>query len=173
MNAVAAKTGIGFVRITSSDFVSERKGDLEMIVRAIFAIARERSPCVIFLDSLDEICVTWKQETEHTYRVKRELLKEMDGILNEQGILIIGATNRPYSVDEIFLPHFPKRAYAPMPIANERQQIIQQHLKGYRHSMSSFDFYMLGLKSQGYVCVFTFKFCPKNATYSFHLYYLS
>jgi len=162
MNAVPRKTGIGFISINCSDFVSEREGDSEMIVRAIFEIAKERRPFVIFLDSIDEIFVTWKEENEHTYRVKRELLKEMTGIQNEQGILIIGATNRPYSVDKVFLPQFPKRVYVPMPIANERKQIIQQHLNGYRHSISVSELSKLAVTLQRFVLAIKIKLLPEK-----------
>lgn len=91
------------------------------MVRALFAVARELSPSIIFIDEVDSL-LSCRRESEHeaSRRLKTELLSEMDGLhsaLNgdEDRVLVMGATNRPFELDDAALRRFPRRVYVGLP----------------------------------------------------------
>ncbi|VDN05652.1 unnamed protein product [Thelazia callipaeda] len=126
--AVAAECGsMMFLNITAASLTSKWVGDAEKIVRALFQIARNGQPTVIFIDEIDSIlCERSEKETEVSRRLKTEFLIQMDGMYSTEDdrILVIGATNRPNELDSAILRRFPKRILIDVPNAKARLELI-------------------------------------------------
>ncbi|MBN1686952.1 MAG: ATP-dependent metallopeptidase FtsH/Yme1/Tma family protein, partial [Spirochaetales bacterium] len=104
--AVAGEAGVTFFRMSGADFVEMFVGVGAARVRDLFRQAREKAPCIIFIDELDAIgksrstFVSGNDEREQTLN---QLLVEMDGFDSRTGVIIIGATNRPEILDPALL----------------------------------------------------------------------
>jgi transitional endoplasmic reticulum ATPase len=112
-------------------------GEAEQIIRRAFSIARSAAPCVLFFDEIDAILGS--EESSHSggmgrgshaeARVLSTFLNEMDGIDNflEDGVLVLGATNRPWTLDAALLRpgRFDKCIYVPPPDLDGRKSILQ------------------------------------------------
>ncbi len=99
-----------------------------MMVRAMYAVARFRSPAVIFIDEIDSMLTQRKaDEQEGSRRMKNEFLVQLDGSGNEKKgqVLTIGATNMPHELDDAARRRFVKRLYVPLPSQDDREKIIQ------------------------------------------------
>jgi len=143
---------MGFLDVAGVDIFSINEKKCEMNVQAVFEIAREMSPCIIFFDLIDAICGAYANERESIRRVKLQLMKEMIEIrLKGSGILVIGATYHPDLLDEMILPLFPKRVDAPTATETERKLIIKQKLEEYQlvHSVSFSDLSKIAMWTEG------------------------
>jgi spastin len=131
--AVAHESKSTFFNITSSSLTSKYVGEGEKLVKALFAVAREYQPSIIFIDEIDSL-LSRRSDKEHDAmrRLKNEFLSQSDGISSDkcERILVMGATNRPYDIDEAALRYhqcilsscydvsyrrFPKRIYISLP----------------------------------------------------------
>ncbi|VDN30091.1 unnamed protein product [Gongylonema pulchrum] len=126
--AVATECGSTmFLNISAATLTSKWVGEAEKIVRALFQIARNGQPTIIFIDEIDSIlCERSEKETEVSRRMKTEFLIQMDGMYSskEDRILVIGATNRPDELDPAVLRRFPKRILIDIPNAKSRLELI-------------------------------------------------
>ena len=111
--AIAAESKSTFFSISASSLTSKWVGDGEKMVRTLFSIAQTKQPAIIFIDEIDSL-LSARSETEHesTRRIKTEFLVQMDGarVSADDKILLIGATNRPYELDEAARRRFRKRS---------------------------------------------------------------
>ncbi|GAB3945894.1 ATP-dependent zinc metalloprotease FtsH [Corynebacterium tapiri] len=134
--AVAGEAGVPFYTISGSDFVEMFVGVGASRVRDLFKQARENSPCIIFVDEIDAVgrqrgsgMGGGHDEREQTLN---QLLVEMDGFGDREGIILIAATNRPDILDPALLR--PGRFDRQIPVTNPdlagRQQILKVHAKG-------------------------------------------
>ncbi|KAA0186913.1 hypothetical protein HAZT_HAZT008950 [Hyalella azteca] len=115
--AIASQSGATFFSISASSVTSKWVGEGEKMVRALFAVARVKSPSVIFIDEIDSLlCQRSDTEHESSRRIKTEFLVQLDGVgtLREQ-VLVVGATNRPQELDEAARRRLVKRLYIPLP----------------------------------------------------------
>ncbi|KAL3985606.1 ATPase associated with various cellular activities (AAA) family protein [Acanthocheilonema viteae] len=126
--AVASECGSTmFLNVSAASLTSKWVGDAEKIVRALFQIARNGQPTIIFIDEIDSIlCERSEKETEVSRRMKTEFLIQMDGILSSKDdrLLVIGATNRPEELDSAILRRFPKRILIDVPNSVARLKLI-------------------------------------------------
>ncbi len=102
-----------FFSISSSDLISKWQGESERMVRSLFEKARENKPSIIFIDEVDSL-VSSRSDSENdaTKRVKTEFLVQMQGVGKDtDGILVLGATNTPWSLDAAIRRRFEKRIY--------------------------------------------------------------
>ena len=83
----------------------------------MFELAREKKPSLIFIDEVDSLCGKRTEgENESSRRIKTEFLVQMDGVGNDQeGVLVMGATNTPWELDDAFRRRFQKRIYIHLP----------------------------------------------------------
>uniref|UniRef100_A0A3P9DDE9 microtubule-severing ATPase n=1 Tax=Maylandia zebra TaxID=106582 RepID=A0A3P9DDE9_9CICH len=104
--AVAAESNATFFNISAASLTSKYVGEGEKLVRALFAVARELQPSVIFIDEVDGLlCERREGEHDASRRLKTEFLIEFDGLQSgrDDRVLVMGATNRPQELDEAIL----------------------------------------------------------------------
>jgi cell division protease FtsH len=135
--AVAGEAGVPFFSVAGSSFVEMFVGVGAARVRDLFAEARKAAPAIIFVDEIDAIgqrragsgAVVSNDEREQTLN---QLLSEMDGFDLTQGIVVLGATNRPEVLDPALLRpgRFDRQIVIPLPTLPERAAILAVHCRG-------------------------------------------
>ena len=134
--AVAGEAGVPFFRMSGADFVEMFVGVGAARVRDLFRQAREKSPCIIFIDEIDAIgrkrsdaAVGGNDEREQTLN---QLLVEMDGFDSRTGVIILGATNRAEVLDSALLRpgRFDRQVLVDKPDLDGREAILKIHTKG-------------------------------------------
>lgn len=133
--AVAGESGVPFFSISGSEFVEMFVGVGAARVRELFAQAREKAPCIIFIDELDAIgkargglTLGGHDEREQTLN---QLLVEMDGFDSRAGVVILAATNRPETLDPALLRpgRFDRQVLVDRPDVNGREAILKIHAR--------------------------------------------
>lgn len=134
MLAAAAASEIEgyFITVDAASIMSKWLGEAEKNVSKLFSYARrlldDNGPVIIFIDELDSLLGTRSQEVGGEVRVRNQFLKEMDGIMDKGKTLqlyVIGATNKPWSLDSPFLRRFQKRIYVPLPDLKARLEMFK------------------------------------------------
>ncbi|XP_065371351.1 spastin isoform X2 [Calliphora vicina] len=131
--AVATECSATFLNISAASLTSKYVGDGEKLVRALFAVAREMQPSIIFIDEVDSL-LSERSSNEHeaSRRLKTEFLVEFDGLPgNPDGdrIVVLAATNRPQELDEAALRRFTKRVYVALPDIETRELLLRRLLQ--------------------------------------------
>ncbi|XP_071454221.1 spastin isoform X2 [Hetaerina americana] len=138
--AVATEVNATFFSISAASLTSKYVGEGEKLVRALFAVARELQPSIIFIDEVDSL-LSERREGEHeaSRRLKTEFLVEFDGLPSrpEERLLVMAATNRPQELDEAALRRFPKRIYVALPDTDTRIHLLERLLRKNGHGTSS------------------------------------
>ena len=134
--AVAGAAGVPFFSMSGSDFVEMFVGVGASRVRDLFRQAKEKSPCIIFIDEIDAVgrarsknpAMGGNDERENTLNA---LLTEMDGFGTNSGVIILAATNRADMLDSALMRagRFDRQIHVDLPDLNERKAIFQVHLK--------------------------------------------
>ena len=134
--AVAGEADVPFFSISGSDFVEMFVGVGASRVRDLFRQAKEKSPCIIFIDEIDAVgrargknpSMGGNDERENTLN---QLLTEMDGFGSNSGVIILAATNRVDILDKALLRagRFDRQIYVDLPDLNERKEVFGVHLK--------------------------------------------
>jgi transitional endoplasmic reticulum ATPase len=131
--AVASQCGANFIAVKGPEVRSKWLGESEEKIRFLFARARQSAPCVIFFDELDAIVsFRGRDITGVTDAIINQLLAEMDGVESEEGVFVIGATNRIDLLDPAVLRpgRFDYYIEVPMPDLQARRAIFGVHLRG-------------------------------------------
>merc|ERR1719461_1465819 len=152
--AIATECKATFFSVTASSLTSKYVGQAEKLMRALFAIARERAPSIIFIDEIDSILTArTENEQDSSRRLKTEFLVQFDGVAaaaNDAQVLVIGATNLPWELDEAALRRFPKRFEVSQPDPVTWQHIIQQACSKVNVKLSTSNFRDIVKKTEGY-----------------------
>ncbi|MEA3343263.1 MAG: CDC48 family AAA ATPase [archaeon] len=130
--AVANESEANFIAIKGPELFSKWVGESEKHIREMFKRARQVSPAIIFLDEIDALAPKRGHvDSGVTDRVVTQILSEMDGLESVEGIVIIGATNRPDVIDTALLRHgrFDRHIYIPVPDVESRKKIFKVHTK--------------------------------------------
>ncbi|MCC6013087.1 MAG: CDC48 family AAA ATPase [Candidatus Verstraetearchaeota archaeon] len=132
--AVATESEANFIAIKGPEIFSKWVGESERAIREVFRRARQAAPCVIFFDEIDSIApIRWASggDSMVTERVISQLLTEMDGIVDLENVVVIGATNRPDMIDPALLRpgRFDRLIYVPEPDTATRLQIFKIHTR--------------------------------------------
>ena len=152
--AVAGEAGVPFFSISGSEFVEMFVGRGAAKVRDLFQQAREKAPCIVFIDEIDTIGkkrdgagLSGNDEREQTLN---QLLAEMDGFDGSKGVVILAATNRPESLDPALLRpgRFDRRIPVELPDLAGREAILRVHAKNVKCS-PSVDFNAIARASAG------------------------
>uniref|UniRef100_A0A6B2L4H4 vesicle-fusing ATPase n=1 Tax=Arcella intermedia TaxID=1963864 RepID=A0A6B2L4H4_9EUKA len=150
--AVATEAQSSFFAVSSSDLVSKWLGESEKQVKELFILGREQRPAIIFVDEIDSLCSARSdQESESARRIKTEFLVQMNGIGKDmQGLLVLAATNMPWSLDPAIRRRFEKRIYIPLPEEGARSTMFKIHLGDTPTNLSPEDFQELARLTEGY-----------------------
>lgn len=126
--ALANEAQCSFFCISSADLTSKFVGESEQRVRALFESARQQKPSVIFIDEIDSLCSERKDsEADHSSRIKTEFLVQTEGVaVDNDQVLLMGATNLPWALDIGMRRRFEKRIYIPLPDCNARALIFKK-----------------------------------------------
>jgi AFG3 family protein len=153
--AVAGEAQVPFFSLSGSDFVEMFVGVGASRVRDLFKQAREKAPCIIFIDEIDAIgrargknVMSSNDERENTLN---QLLVEMDGFGTDLGIIILAATNRPDVLDSALLRpgRFDRQISIDRPDLNGREAIFRVHLKPIKTS-TTLDIHKLAEQTPGF-----------------------
>lgn len=141
-----------FFSVSSSDLVSKWLGESEKLVKNLFELARSHKPSIIFIDEVDSLCSSRSDnESESARRIKTEFLVQMQGVgTDNDGILVLGATNIPWVLDAAIRRRFEKRIYIPLPEEHARVVMFKLHLGNTAHTLTEADLRQLAKTSEGY-----------------------
>ncbi|XP_063992055.1 spastin isoform X1 [Diachasmimorpha longicaudata] len=151
--AVATQCNATFFSISAASLTSKYVGEGEKLVRALFAIARELQPSVIFIDEVDSL-LSERRDNEHeaSRRLKTEFLVEFDGLpcSPDERVLVMAATNRPQELDEAALRRFSKRVYVTLPDLDTRVILMKRLLGKHNDPLSEEELQEVAVLTEGY-----------------------
>ena len=135
--AVAGEANVPFFSISGSDFVEMFVGVGASRVRDLFAQAKEKAPCIVFIDEIDAVGrargknVGWSSNDERENTLN-QLLTEMDGFGTNSGVIVLAATNRADILDKALMRagRFDRQIHVELPEVKEREEIFKVHLRG-------------------------------------------
>ncbi|XP_072490223.1 spastin isoform X1 [Notamacropus eugenii] len=151
--AVAAESNATFFNISAASLTSKYVGEGEKLVRALFAVARELQPSIIFIDEVDSLlCERREGEHDASRRLKTEFLIEFDGVQSagDDRVLVMGATNRPQELDEAVLRRFIKRVYVSLPNEETRLLLLKNLLSKQGSPLTQKELAQLARMTEGY-----------------------
>ncbi|RDB26753.1 ATPase family AAA domain-containing protein 1 [Hypsizygus marmoreus] len=132
--ALARECKARMLQVKPSDIGDKYVGETEKLVAAIFSLANRLAPCVVFIDEIDALFraragddPTWRRD------MLNEFMQAMDGLQSakqnkDSGVVVVGATNRPYDLDDAILRRMPTRMMVDLPGPEVREQILRVHL---------------------------------------------
>jgi len=154
--AVAAEVNAHLFYVDPALVMSKWLGESEKNVAKVFEEARRRAsrsrPAIIFIDEVEALTGVFSNEVGGEARMRSQLLNEMDG-LHSKGkrlyVYVVGATNKPWLLDQAFLRRFQKRIYVPPPDYRTRVELFKHYTKGLKLA-SDVDFDVLAQRTEGY-----------------------
>lgn len=154
--AVAGEANVPFFSISGSDFVEMFVGVGASRVRDLFAQAKEKSPCIVFIDEIDAVGRARGKNAGFSSNDEREntlnqLLTEMDGFGTNSGVIVLAATNRADILDKALMRagRFDRQIHVTLPDLNERKEIFEVHTKGLKLS-DNFDLLAIAKHTPGF-----------------------
>ncbi|CAA3029032.1 katanin p60 atpase-containing subunit a1 [Olea europaea subsp. europaea] len=127
--AVATEAGANFINISMSSITSKWFGEGEKYVKAVFSLASKIAPSVIFVDEVDSMLGRRENPGEHEAmrKMKNEFMVNWDGLRtkDKERVLVLGATNRPFDLDEAVIRRLPRRLMVNLPDAQNREKILK------------------------------------------------
>lgn len=160
--AVATESNSTFFSISASSLLSKYLGESEKLVKALFYLAKRLSPSIIFVDEIDSLLTARSDnDNESSRRIKTEFLIQWSSLSNatskrdEEGekarrVLVLAATNVPWSIDDAARRRFSKRLYIPLPGYETRLYHLKTLLSKQKHILSDSDFELLATLTEGY-----------------------
>ena len=151
---IAAATSKGlhatFFNVKIEQVLSKYTGESSKILGAIFEVARENSPSVIFIDEIDSIARSRDAKRDES-GVLQTLLTELDGLSSKGSnsfLLFIATTNTPWDIDKAVISRFEQRICVPLPDERAREGILKNHIEGNGHAFDDYA-WLIG-KTEGY-----------------------
>ncbi|KAJ7930624.1 P-loop containing nucleoside triphosphate hydrolase protein, partial [Mycena leptocephala] len=133
--ALARECGARMLQVRPSDVMNKWLGNSENLARNVFNLAHRLAPCVIFFDEIDSLFRSRTGEEDSGRHTRNTVSAAMDGLQSAQknrdaGVVVVGATNRPFDLDEAVLRRLPTRLLVELPDETRRKEILQVHLRG-------------------------------------------
>ena len=154
--AVAGEADVPFFSISGSDFVEMFVGVGASRVRDLFRQAKEKSPCIVFIDEIDAVGRARSKNagfssTDERENTLNQLLTEMDGFGSNSGVIILAATNRADILDKALMRagRFDRQIHVDLPDLKEREEIFTVHLRGLKLA-EDFDLEFLAKHTPGF-----------------------
>ena len=154
--AIASEIKGVFFCADAASLMSKWLGESEKNVSQLFLKARESSennqPAIVFIDEIDSLMGVRGEEVGGEVRVRNQFLKEMDGILDKNKnyhVYLIGATNKPWVLDDPFIRRFQKRIYVPLPDVKARMDMFQIYAENLKFN-NNVDMAELARMTEGY-----------------------
>jgi len=162
--ACATEAAGTFYSLSASNIISKWMGESERLVRSLFELARKTKPSILFIDEIDSLLsarysllliisffIRGEGENESTRRVKTEFLVQMQGVgKDDEGILVLGATNIPWDLDPAVRRRFQKKIYIPLPEDIARRALFKLQLgKETPHSLTEEEIEYLSSITEG------------------------
>jgi vacuolar protein-sorting-associated protein 4 len=115
--AVATESNSCFFNVRSSDLVSKYVGESARLIKELFEMARKEKPSIIFIDEVDSLCTSRDNASSSDgNRIQNEFLTQMDGVgTSQSGVLVLAATNLPWTLDAAIMRRLEKQVYIPLP----------------------------------------------------------
>jgi len=158
--AVATESNSTFFSISASSLLSKYLGESEKLVKALFYLARKMAPSIIFIDEIDSIMGNRSDnENESSRRIKTEVLIQWSGLskaavnnadTSDQRVLVLGATNLPWVIDDAARRRFSRRLYIPLPDFETRQYHLNRLLQNQPNGLTEGDFKEITELTEGY-----------------------
>ncbi|XP_051802255.1 spastin isoform X2 [Acanthochromis polyacanthus] len=159
--AVAAEAKTTFFNISAATLTSKYVGEGEKLVRALFSVARELQPSIIFIDEVDSLlCKRREGEHDASRRLKTEFLIQFDGVQSDAAdrVLVMGATNRPQELDQAVLRsdsghqrrRFAKRVFVALPDQQTRVKLLDNLLQKHGNNLTTRELNHLARLTDGY-----------------------
>lgn len=139
--AIAKESGAAFINLKMSTTMNLYFGESQKLVRATFSLAKKLSPCIIFIDEIDSFLHERRTDDNSAIgNMKAEFMALWDGVESDTdegtkrkfGIVIVGATNRPWDVDPAILRRMPRTFEIGLPDAPEREKVLRLVLRNER-----------------------------------------
>jgi len=134
MKALATELGVEMISVKCSDLMSKWYGESENKVAELFRTAKERAPCILFMDEVDALAKRRDMYSadDVSPRLLSIMLGDMDGLDKSSGVIVVATTNKPEMIDPAMMRpgRLDKIIYVPPPDFSEREDIIKVHLFG-------------------------------------------
>lgn len=139
--ACAGECDSTFFSVSSADLISKYVGESERTIKQLFETARGEKSAIIFIDEIDSLCGAREEgENESQKRVKNEFLVQMGGCGNDKGrVLVLGATNLPWAIDQAMRRRFEKRVLITLPEPESRAYLLKRKMKDTPHTLQESD----------------------------------
>ncbi|KAI8918169.1 peptidase family M41-domain-containing protein [Powellomyces hirtus] len=131
--AVAGEAGVPFFQMSGSEFDELYVGVGARRVRELFAAAKKKAPCIVFIDELDAVgSKRSAKDQSYMRQTLNQLLVELDGFSTSEGVIFIAATNTPEALDKALVRpgRFDRLVPVPLPDVQGRANILEVHMKG-------------------------------------------
>ncbi|GAA5848518.1 hypothetical protein JCM8547_004537 [Rhodosporidiobolus lusitaniae] len=151
--AIAGEAGVPFFSATGSEFDEMFVGVGAKRVRELFAAARKAGPAIVFIDELDAVGGKRSAREQSMHRqTMNQLLTEMDGFSGGEGVIVIGATNFPESLDRALVRpgRFDRHVVVPLPDVRGRMEILKHHLRNIVYDRAKVDLSLLARGTIGF-----------------------
>jgi vacuolar protein-sorting-associated protein 4 len=150
--AAATETHGNFFSVSAANIVSKWMGESERLIKGLFDLARKNKPAVIFMDEIDSVMgARSDNENDATRRLKTEFLIQMQGVGNDdEGILVLGATNIPWALDPAVRRRFQKKIYISLPELDARKVMFDLNLKGQPNTLTEEQIEDLARRTDGF-----------------------
>ena len=150
--AVAGEAGVSYLAVSGSEFVEKYVGVGASRIRGLFKEARKNAPCIIFIDEIDAIGAKREDggNSEHNQTLE-QLLTELDGFEDRRNIILLAATNRPFSLDTALTRpgRFDRKINVRLPDVKGREEILHIHARG-KSFAENIDFKSIAYNTAGY-----------------------
>ena len=173
--ATASECGHSFFSVGGASLTSKWHGEGEKLVQALFKVARDIAPSVIFMDEVDSLLSARKSdggEHEASRRLKTTFMTEIDGVLSPDDdptrtVIVLANTNLPFDLDDAVLRRLSKRVYVGLPDAKTRAALIKLSLKSNANTLSLAQINRIANDTKNYSCADIAILCKDAAMKSF------